>query len=427
MTRSPRSGRQPAARPPSGRDPYGLLPAGAPIAAIVSVVGLLAVLVVSVSLLNGQIPLGLAGDGGNESLAPGATEDPRVLKTPTPSNVVVVPTEEPGLVIPGAIVYAKNGNIWLQSHGEATQLTDRGKDDDSMPTFSSDGKWVYFVRTRQAQGTWSVNGVLRGYDMDVPAIMRIPITGGRTEKVLDGLVDPPGTLKWMGFIRNPVVSPDGSTIAMASDLPDPTRSDVTLKLVSTKSGKITDPGLDQRSPLGHQDPAWRPDGQRIAYVRNDRDGAKGQPRIYLYNVGTGKSKAMTVPGYLHPAWSPDGRYVAATRTSPFGTDVVILSASTGTEVARISNDGSSWGPSWSPAGDQIAYLHVSGQVVDLRVAVLEGTAPSWTVADTVNLTTNAGLDSVSRPGWYVPPDEMPEPTAPPATPSPATTASPAGS
>jgi Tol biopolymer transport system component len=223
----------------------------------------------------------------------------------------------------------------------------------------------------------------------------------------------------MGFINNPVVSPDGDTIAMASDLPDPTRSDVTLKLLNLRNDRISDPKLDQRSPLGHQDAAWRPDGERIAYVRNDRDGAKGTPRIYVYTPSSDRTKAVTGPGYLHPAWSPDGRYLAATRTSSFGTDVVILDAATGSELVRITDDGDSWGPVWSPAGDQVGYLHVSGQVVDLRVAVLEGSAPAWTVAETVELTTNAGLDSVSRPDWYLPPDQIPAPTtAPVESPSP---------
>jgi Tol biopolymer transport system component len=240
--------------------------------------------------------------------------------------------------------------------------------------------------------------------------MRIPTADGPVTRVFDGLVDPPGTLKWMGYIRNPVVSPDGTTMAMASDLPDPTRSDVTLKLLNIKTGKITDPGLDQQSPLGHQDAAWRPDGQRIAYVRNDRDGAKGTPRIYAYTLSTGRTKAITGPGYLHPAWSPDGRYLAATRTSSFGTDVVILDAATGAELVRVTNDGDSWGPVWSPAGNQVAFLHVSGQVVDLRLAVLGGSAPTWTVDDIVNMTTNAGLQSVSRPDWWIPKDQLPAPT-----------------
>ena len=149
-------------------------------------------------------------------------------------------------------------------------------------------------------------------------------------------------------------------------------------------------------------------------MRADRDGAKGTPRIYVYTPDTKKAKAVTGPGYLHPAYSPDGKYLAATRTSSFGTDVVILDAASGAEILKLTSDGDSWAPSWSPAGDQVAYLHVSGQVVDLRMVQLEGSAPAWTAGKTMNLTTNAGLDSVSRPDWFVPADELPEPTVAPA-------------
>ncbi len=412
MTRSPRSARPRAARPPGARDPYGLLPAGTPIAAVLSVIGLLVVGIVTFAVASGNIPLGGGGGTGNGPVNPAATDDPRVLKTPTPPSVVVVPTEQRGLEIPGAIVYAKDGNIWLQAGGKATQITTGGRD--AQPSFSGDGSSVYFVRTRKADGAWSVDGVIRDFHMDVPAIMRIPTGGGAVTKVFDGLIDPPGRLKWMGFIQGPVLAPNGSTIAMTSDLPDPTRTEVTLKLLTTKSGKITDPGLDQVSPLGHQDPAWSPDGQRIAYVRLDRDGAKGTPRIYVYTLATKKAKAVTGPGYLHPAYSPDGRYLAATKTSQFGTDVVILDASTGAELLKLTGDGDSWGPTWSPAGDQVVYLHVSGQVVDLRLVQLEGSAPAWTPGKTVDLTTNAGLDSVSRPHWFVPPDQIPAQTPTPA-------------
>ncbi|HYO43043.1 MAG TPA: hypothetical protein VES19_07555 [Candidatus Limnocylindrales bacterium] len=420
MTRSPRSDRPRAARPPGARDPYGLMPSGAPIAAILSVVGLLLVGVVTFAVASGSIPLGGGSGTANGSGEPGRTDDPGVLKTATPSNEVIVPTQEPGLEIPGTIVYAKAGNIWLQADGKATQLTNSGRD--AQPSFSNDGTAVFFVRTRRVDGAWSVDGVMRDYRLDVPAIMRVPSAGGEVTTIFDGLVDPPGRLKWMGFIQGPVVSPNGATIAMTSDLPDPTRSDVTLKLLNLKTSKITDPGLDQKAPLGHQDPAWSPDGKRIAYVRADRDGAKGIPRIYIYTPANGKTRAVTATGYLHPAFSPDGRYLAATKTSSFGTDVVILDAATGAELLKVSSDGDSWGPAWSPAGDQVAFLHVSGQVVDLRLAQLEGSAPVWTVAKTMDLTSNAGLDSVSRPHWFVPADQLPAATVPPATSPPATEA-----
>jgi TolB protein len=410
MTRSRRDDASPRSSRPL-RDPYGLLPSGAPIAAVLSIVGLLVLAFATYAVGNGDLPFTMSG-GGN----PGSSGDTgAVTKTPTPSNVVVVP-DDPLADVPGTIVYAKDGNIWVQSGRQATQLTTGGND--SMPSFSPDGAFVYFVRTRHVTGYWTVSGVGKSYDMDVPSIMKVPATGGDPARIFDGIVDGPGKLKWMGWIREPVVSPNGKTIAMATDLPDPTRSDVVIKLLNLGSLRINDPGLSQQPPLGHQDPAWRPDGARLLYVRNDRDGAKGTPRIFSLNPANGKATPVTGPGYLQPSWSPDGRYFAATKTSAFGTDVAILDASTGAEVLRLTNDGDSWAPAWSPAGNAIVFLHVSGQVVDLRMIPLDGSGPTWTPKDPLDLTTNAGLDGVSRPGWFIPADQLPATPAPSVVPSP---------
>lgn len=409
MTRS----RRPVDRAGTARAPRGSLSRRIPLAAVLSLAGLVLIAFATLSLAGGNLPFLAGGNGGS---GPGGSGGPgTVARTPTPPDIVVVPTTKPGLEVPGSLVYARQGNIWTQSGGKATQLTGGGTD--SMPSFGPDGTSVYFVRTRPETGWWPVNGANRRYRMEVPSLMRVPTAGGEAVRILDGVVDPAGKLKWMGFIREPVLSPDGTTIAMATDLPDPTRSDVVIRTYDLGTKKITDLGLSQVAPLGHQDPAWRPDGMGIAYVRSDRDGAKAMPRIYLYNVRTGKSAPITGPGYLHPSWSPDGRYLAVTRTTAFGTDVAILNARTGGELLRVTGDGESWAPAWSPRGDQIAYLHVSGQLVDLRMAQLGGSGPSWTVRETIDLTTSAGLDGVSRPGWFIPPDQLPVstpvPTAPP--------------
>jgi dipeptidyl aminopeptidase/acylaminoacyl peptidase len=415
MTRSPRDARTEPGRPRS-RDPYGLLPAGVPIAAVLSVVGVVVIAFLTMGLFNGKLPITPGGNNAGPA-ASGAVVAPR---TPTPVNVVVVATPEPGIQVPGTLVYEKDGNVWLQTGDNATQLTSSGND--SMPSFSPDGKWVYFVRTRRADGRWSIGGSVKDYRLDVPTLMRVSPSGGAPQRLLDGLINPAGSFKWNGFIREPAVSPDGRYVAIATDLPDPTRSDVVLKLYDLKTDKIKDLGLSQVAPLGHQDPAWRPDGGRLLYVLNDRDGAQGTPRIYAWNPDTGKARAVTGPGYLYPSWSPDGRYIAATRTSAYGTDIVILDATTGAEVQRLTSDGNSWAPVWSPAGDQIAFLHVAGEVIDLRMIQLDGTAPTWTARDPIDLTTAAGLDGVSRPDWFIPPDQI-RPSPAPAAPSP----SPSGS
>jgi Tol biopolymer transport system component len=125
---------------------------------------------------------------------------------------------------------------------------------------------------------------------------------------------------------------------------------------------------------------------------------------------------------MQPSYSPDGRYIAATRTTALGTDVVILNAGNGNELLRLTDDDASWAPTWSPAGDAIAFLHIVGQTVDLRLAKLEGTGPTWTVGETVDLTEVSGLDAASRPDWFIPAALLP--AAPPPASAAPTVASP---
>jgi Tol biopolymer transport system component len=195
-----------------------------------------------------------------------------------------------------------------------------------------------------------------------------------------------------------------------------------VKLLDLATGELTDPGLGERRALGHQDPAWSPDGRFLLYVRNDREGARGTPQVFRWNPANDRSVAITGAGYADPAWSRDGRYIAATRTSSFGTDVVILDASNGVELLRVTRDDSSFNPVWSPMGDAIAFYRLTHGLVDLYLVPLEGTAPSWTAGDPLALTLSAGLDAGSRPAWFIPAGELP----PLPTPTPAGTAAPSG-
>lgn len=396
---------RPSGRPRAPRQSgVGRLPID--IAPALSVLGLVIIAVVSFGLLGGSLPTFPGGPGGP-------------IRTPTPSNVVVIP-DDPRTKIPGSLLYVKDGNIWVQSGDKATQLTSGGLD--AMPTWSPDGASIYFVRVKTESGRWPSGGSTRTYNLAVPSLLRLEADGsGEPEVLLTGRVKRSANT-WSYFIREPSISPDGLTAAIITDGPDPTKGNVVVKLLDLAGGSLSDPKLAESQSLGHQDPAWSPDGKFLLYVRNAREGSRGTPAIYRYNVATGKSTALTGPGYTAPAWSRDGRYVAVTKTSTFGTDVVILDAASGAELLRVTRDEQSFSPVWSPKGDAIAFFRVEHGVVDLYFVPLAGTPGAWTAGESLALTVSAGLEADSRPTWFIPADELP----PLPTPTPAVTAVPSG-
>jgi len=254
--------------------------------------------------------------------------------------------------------------------------------------------------------------------------MRVRADGGADpERLATGFVKD-GRLEWGSWMRQPVLSPDGKTIALVTDAPNPGEDDVVLKFFNVETKKLRSAGVRSAGVLGHQDPEWRSDGKLLLFTQNGRDGARGAPVILRYDTRTKKAGTLSAPGYMQPSYSPDGRYVAATRTTALGTDVVILDARNGRQLLRLTDDGASFAPSWSPAGNGIAFLHIVGQTVDLRLAVLDGTAPAWTVKETVNLTEVSGLDASSRPDWFIPADLLPATPAPTVAPTAAGSAAP---
>jgi Tol biopolymer transport system component len=75
--------------------------------------------------------------------------------------------------------------------------------------------------------------------------------------------------------------------------------------------------------------------------------------------GTGQKPLTTVPGSdFDPAWSPDGKRIAFTSLRDGKKDIYVLTVETGAIVRLTTVDGQvqeNSQPSWSPFGNQIVY------------------------------------------------------------------------
>jgi Tol biopolymer transport system component len=130
-------------------------------------------------------------------------------------------------------------------------------------------------------------------------------------------------------------------------------------------------GLHQLTTAGTDDyPAVSPLGTSIAFVRT----AGREMDIWVMNSdGTNATNLTNHPaGYLKPAWSPDGSRIAFGSTLNGAGDIYLINAD-GTNLQRLTYISSSFepmrSPAWSPAGDRIAYEY-SHETSGTRIRVM---------------------------------------------------------
>jgi dipeptidyl aminopeptidase/acylaminoacyl peptidase len=158
---------------------------------------------------------------------------------------------------------------------------------------------------------------------------------------------------------DPAWSPDGKRIAFARQM------DGAFDLFASApdgSGlsRLTDtPGVDE---LG---PAWAPDGERLAFARYQEGIEHGPGKLWLARPDGTRARLMLGGGghdYSAPSWSPDGRRLA------FLLDghLAVVDVGRGA-LHRLTPDGElkETRPSWSPDGTRIAFTRDPGTILTI--------------------------------------------------------------
>ena len=136
-------------------------------------------------------------------------------------------------------------------------------------------------------------------------------------------------------------------------------------------------------PARDYDPSWSPDGERIAFVSNRE---RGQEQIFVMDSDGGNTTRLTADStHQEPAWSPNRDKIAYVRNKG-GRQIWIMDADGGNQT-QLTEVGKNRNPAWSPDGMRIAFRSHKNGAAGLYVMEKNGSNPKR-LAPEMNITSN---------------------------------------
>jgi hypothetical protein len=167
-------------------------------------------------------------------------------------------------------------------------------------------------------------------------------------------------------ITPPAVSPSGSRVAFTGSLGNESLGLYAVFLVDIDGSDLVQ--LTQGS-FGEMDPAWSPNGTRIAISQNQSGGitASNCCRLAVVDAASGSVTGLTSNiGAARPSYSPNGSIIVF--DTPTGIWRIPATGGTATRIATVGYDATV-----SPDGQRVAYLvDVATGGTQLRVQSING-------------------------------------------------------
>lgn len=234
---------------------------------------------------------------------------------------------------------------------------------DAFPGWSPDGQRIAFVSDRT--GTWEI------YVMDDDGSQQRPLTNTPEDESV------------------PTWSPDGEKIAYTTDMigDDP------------KIWVMNADGSGRRQLASGSWPSWSPDSKQIVYTVYSNAGVG---RLLVMNAD-GSNQERVGGSFIErftgradaeePAWSPDGERIAFVSNVGMDNAEIYVMKVDGSERTRLTDipGGDHWPPTWSADGTRIAFTSEGTKEIS-EIFVMNSDGSGLT-----KLTDNPADDSF--PAW----------------------------